>query len=110
MDKGASPTATGPKASPMTEDKPLCERTIRACIKALPRSAPSSHDTPYDPFSILEGYRQAINTLESLLPKPDPVKALLEEFSADWPGWSGDLERVEKFAHWLINEKGWKAP
>jgi hypothetical protein len=64
----------------------LCEVTIRHCIDVL---------------GGLDGMVEARAALQSLLPKPDPAKALVDEWMQTDPKTWGD---VEEFARWLITE------
>lgn len=66
-------------------------RTVQACIEAI--TDRSSSGIVYDTY--------AIKTLEKLLPKPDPAKALVEEWIAsDTP--DAGTDKVA-FARWLID-------
>jgi hypothetical protein len=47
-----------------------------------------------------------INELRIWLPKPDPAKALVEEWLGEKDGWS--FTAAETFARWLIETKGMK--
>lgn len=81
---------------------PLCPDTIQVCIEALP----DAEVLRGDPWSA--GWCGAIDrsraALEALLPKPDPAKALVEEWQAECPIPLGQYgpATLEPFARWLI--------
>jgi hypothetical protein len=67
------------------------ERTVWCLIEAIPTWLPS------------EAYKACITALENYLPKPDPVKALLEEYrNAPHPADQGGYG-ILGFARWLID-------
>jgi len=87
----------------------LCERTVQHCIDVLPQppNIPANAD-------FRNGIKASRAALEALLPKPDPLNALLAEHE-QWrtkklaAGGQVKLDRRECFARWLI-EKGAKLP
>ncbi len=84
-----APVDHGPRADAHGEAGTLHEPTVRACIEALPY--PGSNGD----------FRRA---LESLLPKPDSAKDLVDRWmgEADWQD-LGVTIAVEEYTRWLID-------
>lgn len=84
----------------------LCPDTVRACIAALP--AEDASDLSARAYDL--AIRDSRRSLEALLPKPDPAKALVERFQASRSSQAYLIEdgvRVsseEGFARWLIDQ------
>lgn len=74
----------------------LCERTVQACIDALP--VPSGLNA----HGVCEPYRICRETLKALLPKPNKAEELVREWNPPARGWAFAAPALEEFAHHLI--------
>ncbi len=104
-----------PVADEAMDGVKLDEATVRACIEALPDYVSNSTTQWWVGFEHCALASRA--ALEALLPKPDPAKALVDEFGRDTSDAggsslvgaegmsSGDARwHVQHFANWLIKE------
>jgi len=80
------------------DDWQPCERTVRACIEALPKD----HLLHTEPWS--KAIACARRNLEALLPKADPAEALVKEW-LEQSAWEdmGVRLAVEEYTRHLIN-------
>jgi hypothetical protein len=92
-------------AKTMDDFKP-CERTVQMCIDALPGPPSCGEDVNYQQGFIV-ALTLACAALQSLLPKPDPAKALVEEYLKAHVAHGltpEDDGKCEHYTRWLIAE------